>query len=100
MQHMEDSQNHEYTPLDNSILCYYPFNTIDSFEDHYLRNVDVKRCDYLTPEVDALRNHHGSESEMHACVAKLLTKAGLLLCVDGRWPGFVAVSILTSVPRV
>lgn len=70
----------------DSVVGHCKIKNIDNFEDHYLRKVNVteEHKEHLNPELDALRNYQGSEAGMYKYVAKLFTKAGLLLCEGGK----------------
>ena len=71
----------EHTHNKDSVAGNCRIKNIDNFEDYYLRNVEVtaEHKDKLKLELDALRNYQGSEAGMYKYVAKLFTKAGLLL---------------------
>lgn len=75
-----------FTHNNDSVVGHCNIKNIDNFEDHYLRKVNVteEHKEHLRPELDALRNYQGSEAGMYKYVAKLFTKAGLLLCEGGK----------------
>lgn len=76
----------KFTHHNDSVVGNCRIKNIDNFEDYYLRNVEVtvEHKDKLKPELDALRNYQGLEAGMYKYVAKLFTKAGLLLCEKGK----------------
>ena len=75
-----------FTHNNGSVVGHCKMKNIDNFEDHYLREFDVtgEHINELRPELDALLNYEGSEAGMYKYVAKLFTKAGLLLCEEGE----------------
>lgn len=104
LKRMGDRENNRYSLTDDKISDYCPVNVINNFEDRYLRDVAIEHNGFLKDELDALRNYQleGTESELHKCVAKPFTKAGLLLCENGKWAKFYCETILTSgsFPRI
>lgn len=74
-------EKYEYTHNNDSVAGNCKIKNIENFEDYYLRDDEVtaEHKENLKPELDALRNYQGSEAGMYKYVAKLFTKAGLLL---------------------
>ena len=83
-------ESHQYSPIDDRVSEYCQVDVIANFEERYLRDVAVEHNGILIPEIDALRNHQreGTKLGMYSCVAKLFTKASLLLCANGKWAEF------------
>lgn len=99
---MEHRKRQQHSPTDEKISNYCRVDVMADFEDRHLRDVVVEHKGFLEPEIDALRDHQPErvESGTYKCVAKLLTKAGLLLCENGMLAKFFCETILTSIPRI